>query len=125
MFLVGLLTWWYSGGLIRRIQIMKTRLASSADFFSIGLLIKTLFSPYRQISAENVSGSLSVQIRAFFDKLISRIIGATVRSFIIIIGVVAIFFQTIFSIIVLIIWLFIPILPVICIILMIIGWDLI
>jgi hypothetical protein len=92
------------------------------DYFSIGLLLKTLFSPFRQISAGQVRGPLAVQMRAFFDRLISRLIGAMVRITIMIVGLVAIFFSVIIGVIGLILWAFIPLLPIVGLILWLIGW---
>lgn len=111
MFLVGLLSWWYSDGWINRLHMMKDRLKSLADFFSIGLLISTLFSPFRQISADVEAISISDHVRAFFDKLLSRIIGSIVRIFMVIFGIIAILFQLIFDAIILISWLVVPLLP--------------
>lgn len=111
MFLVGLLSWWYGGGWIDRLHMMKDRLRSSADFFSVSLLISTLFSPFRQISADSVAVSLSDHIRAFFDKLLSRIIGSIVRIFMIIFGLITMLLQIIFGIVILTSWLIIPLLP--------------
>lgn len=102
--------------------MIKTRFESSADFFSIGLLFSTFFSPYKQISAESATETFNQQIRAFFDKLLSRIIGATVRSFMIIVGLIVIVSQFIFGIITCITWVIVPILPVAGVILAIIGW---
>lgn len=121
MFLTGILSWWYSGGLVNRLNLIKQRLAKSADFFSIGLLLKTLFSPFRQISAGRVDGSFSIVVRAFFDRLLSRIIGATVRSFMIIFGTITLLLETIGGILMMLAWLLIPILPVVGIILVVIG----
>ena len=96
MFLRGFISWWYGGGWLRRIQIIKARLIASSDFFSVKLLISTLVAPYRQISAGNVAGSLNDQIKAFFDKLLSCTIGAVIRIFMIIFGLIAMFLQALF-----------------------------
>ena len=122
MFLVGILSWWYGSGWLGRVQIIKDRLMYSIDFFSIGVLFATLFAPFRQISAGGVTGPIGVQIRAFFDRLLSRIIGAIVRTFVIMFGLVAIFIQMIFGLVVLIVWLIIPVIPVIGLIMIAIGW---
>lgn len=122
MFLANILYWWYGGGWLDRVQIMKNRLAASADFFSFGLLASTLFAPYRQISAGSITGSLGDQMRAFFDKSLSRVIGATVRSFMIIFGLVAMFLQILCGFVMLGFWLIIPFFPVIGLIMMIVGW---
>lgn len=121
MFLVGLLSWWYSGGLVKRWQLIKKRFESSTDFFSISLLLSTLFSPYKQISAEIATESFNQQIRAFFDKLLSRLIGATVRSCLIIIGLLVILSQFIFGIIAIVFWIFVPLMPILGIIMAMSG----
>jgi len=122
MFLVGILSWWYGNGWLSRIQLIKERLAASADYFSVGLLTSTLFAPFRQISAGRVSGPIGDQIRAFFDRLISRIVGGFVRTFMIVFGLVAMFIQAVFGGIVLLLWLILPLLPAVGLIATVIGW---
>jgi len=122
MFLVGMLSWWYGKGLITRVQIIKKRLRSVADVFSVDLLIRTLFNPFRQISADASGNSFPDKVRAFFDKLLSRVIGFIVRSFMVIFGSVVILIQVIFGLIILLFWLAVPILPIVGFILMSIGW---
>ena len=122
MFLVGILSWWYGDGWRQRLQIVKSRLAHSSDYFSIGQLASTLFAPYRQISAGGVSGPIGVQFRAFIDKLISRIVGMFVRLFVLIFGIIALSLQAILGIIILIFWMIIPIFPAIGLIVFVIGW---
>lgn len=121
MFLAEMFSWWYSNGFVKRVQMIKTRLASSADFFSVGLLLSTLFAPYKQISANAGGDSVSDKFRASIDKLISRFIGAFIRTFMIIFGCIAMSVQLIFGIIVLIFWAILPISPIIGFILMIVG----
>ncbi len=122
MFLVGILSWWYGKGWVDQIQAIKDRLASSADFFSVGQLASTIFAPYRQISAGKVSGPIGVQLRAFLDRTISRFVGAGVRIFMIIFGLIAMLLQIIFGLLVIVIWPVIPLLTVIGLIMMVIGW---
>ncbi|HMI09117.1 MAG TPA: hypothetical protein VK497_01825 [Candidatus Saccharimonadales bacterium] len=122
MFIVGILSWWYGPGWRERISIMREHVDSTMDFFSIGLLLKTLFSPFRQISAGKVNGPLAVQMRAFFDGLISRMIGGMIRSFMVIIGICAIILTGLIGCIGLILWAFVPLLPIFGIILWLSGW---
>ncbi|MBC7868828.1 hypothetical protein H7X69_01450 [Candidatus Saccharibacteria bacterium] len=122
MFLAGIMSWWYGNGLRLRLAMIGGRIARTNDYFSIGLLASTLFSPYRQISAGNVSGPLSLQLRAFVDRLISRFIGAVVRSFMILFGVVAIGLQVISGAVFVFFWILIPLFPVIGLLLVVIGW---
>ena len=122
MFLVGIISWWYGSGWKGQLSRVYGRLTATAGFFSIGQLFGTLFSPFRQISAGSTSGSISTQFRAFFDKTLSRVIGAIVRLFTILAGVIVLTFQGIFELIVLIFWLLLPAFPVIGLIAFAIGW---
>lgn len=98
-------------------------LRSTLDFFSIGQLLTTLFDPFRQISAnDSGDGSLGSGLRAFGDKLISRVIGAIIRTITIVTGLIAIFFQALYMLITLILWWVIPVFPVVALILFAIGW---
>jgi hypothetical protein len=123
MFIVGILSWWYGAGWKQRFTVLSERISSTADYFSIDLLFKTLFSPYRQISAGQVRGSLNVQMRAFFDRLLSRVIGAIVRSMMIIMGVVGILFYSVIGFLLVVLWGIVPLLPVVGIVLFVMGWT--
>lgn len=121
MFLADILHWWYGAGWISRIQSLKERLALMVDFFSIELLLSTLFSPYRQISASTINGSIPEVLRSYIDKLISCAIGAIVRSFMIIVGLIAICVCLITNLLMLGVWLIFPIAPIIGLILTILD----
>jgi len=122
MFVLNVLSWWYGAGWRQRAMKLKEQLAATEDYFSIDLLIKTLFSPFRQISAGKVQGPLGVQMRAFFDRLISRAIGGMVRSFMVIVGTLALIFNGIFGLILLFLWGVVPLLPFVGIYFCVIGW---
>lgn len=122
MFLVGILSWWYGDGWKHRAGLIWERLARTLDFFSISLLLQTLFSPFRQISAGKIRGPIGVQLHAFFDRLISRLIGAMIRSFMIIAGSLIIALHIAWGIVVMICWAVIPLLPMVGILLFSIGW---
>jgi len=122
MFLVGLLSWWYGNGLYSRFQIVNNRLKTSADFFSVGLLLRTLFSPYKQISAGNVDGPIGIRLHALFDRLLSRFIGAIVRSSVIVFGLIVMLLQIVFGAVTLMAWVIVPLLPILGLILWTIGW---
>lgn len=122
MFIVSIFTWWYGAGWHRQYIAIGERLASTMDYFSVDLLLRTLFSPFRQLSAGHVNGPLGVQIRAFFDRLISRIIGAFVRLTMIIIGSIAIIIHGIIGGIIMIMWAIVPLLPIVGLILFLGEW---
>jgi len=116
-----LLRWWYTDGWRQRAQRVAGRLGGTIDYFSMDLLLKTLFSPFRQISAGRVDGPLEVKLRALIDKLFSRIIGAFVRLLILVVGVVAITLHVIIGGLILLIWAALPLLPIIGLILSVKG----
>lgn len=124
MFLVGIFQWWYGDGLLQHIRQSYLGVLRTADFFSVGLLLQTLFNPFRQISAAPVGGAMSVQLSAFFDKLFSRAVGAVVRSGVIIVGLFMIVVRFLWMIIGVFLWLALPLLPIVGIILWQLGVSL-
>jgi hypothetical protein len=122
MFLVGLLSWWYGDGFFARVQAIKVRLVGFLDFFSILILLKTLFAPYKQISAGGNFDKSETWLQIIVDKLISRVVGFFARIFLIIAGIIVIIFQIIFSAVVIIFWLILPLIPVAGLIMYVIGW---
>lgn len=122
MFLVGMMSWWYGDGFKSRLKIVKDRLAVSADFFSIGLLINTLFNPFRQISANKVdAGTLGDRFRGWTDRMISRFIGAFMRLIMIFIGGLVMGIQAVFGALVIVVWIITPFIPTLCLIAFVIG----
>ena len=122
MFIVGLLGWWYGRGWAQRVSRLREKLLNTLDYFSIDLLLRTFFSPFRQISAGKVRGPLGVQMRALLDRIISRVIGAMIRLTMIIIGSVFIVLYALFGVLMVVLWGAIPIAPIIGIVLFMSGW---
>lgn len=118
MFLVGIFEWWYGTGLRGHLKQNFLAILRTADFFSVGLLLRTLFNPFRQISANNRSdGSLAEQIGAFTDRLFSRMIGSVVRTFMVIIGILVIILRTLLAGVMIFLWIILPFWPIVGIIL--------
>lgn len=122
MFIVGILQWWYGRGWIMRVSRLREKLVGTLDYFSIDLLLRTFFSPFRQISAGQVRGPLGVQMRALLDRIISRVIGAMIRLVMIIVGIFAIILYTLIGGLMVAVWGIIPVLPVLGIVLFVSGW---
>jgi len=123
MFLVGLISWWYGRGWVAQWRRLVGQFKATLDFFSVGQLAATLFAPFRQISASGGSdSSFGGQMRALVDKLISRIIGAIVRFFTILIGLVVISLQAVYGAVILLFWWLVPLLPVAGCIIFALGW---
>ena len=60
------------------------------DYFSIDLLLKTLFLPWKRDEIDTSNLSLDLKFRVWMMNLMSRLIGATVRMGVVLIGVAAI-----------------------------------
>lgn len=126
MAIAEMFLWWYAHGWLIFIKHLRSALANITDFFSMSSLIRTLFKPYRQISANSAtnSASLDLKFHMFLDRLVSRAVGFVSRLILLIAGAVIILIGGIFSIILIVLWPFIPILPILGIILTITGFTL-
>lgn len=122
MIIVWAFSWWYGAGWAAQLVRLRERLVASYDYFSIGLLCRTLFSPFRQISAGKVNGPIGLKWRAFVDKLISRFIGAFVRLMLIVVGSTWLVTQATLGALGLLVWAFVPFIPLIGFVFMLAGW---
>jgi hypothetical protein len=81
------------------------------NYFSIPLLLKTLFSPWRRYRWLYPKGlDIGKYFEVFISNLISRILGLTMRSILIIIGILIEIFIIFLGLIVFLGWLILPIL---------------
>lgn len=113
---VSIIQWWYTRGWKITSSKLSDRLKNAADFFSIRLLVGNLFAPFRQISAGETSAS-NAWLSVFFDKLLSRVIGAFIRFLLLIVGIVTIILQAVGGVLLVLVWPLIPLTPVVCVIL--------
>lgn len=123
MMISSLLAWWYGAGLKSRVNDQIDGLMKTVDFFSVGLLIKTLFAPFRQIDAgRSDKAPLDVRVKMFFDRLLSRFIGAGVRTVMIVAGLIVMALQMVVGFIAVILHITAPMLPIFGLTMMLIGW---
>ena len=118
MLLVGFFQWWYGAGWRDQCDRISATLSKVSDYFSISLLLKTLFKPFRQISADEQAKGLQGMFQVMLDKLVSCTIGAVVRLFMIVAGVTSLLIVALLGLIRLIIWPLFFFLPLIGIVLM-------
>lgn len=119
MFAFDLVMWWYAKGWRVFFEGFRLKLRDTADTFSIGELLRTLFKPYKQIGTEAKNGEPGLNI--FIDKMISRIVGMVSRLVLIITGVIAMMIEAVLGMVMTIIWPVIPILPFVGVVLAITG----
>ena len=123
MYVLALVSWWYGSGWLDQASLVKRRFLAAADRYSLGLLLKTLFMPFKQLDAyAGGGGSLDSRFRAWLDRLISRCIGAMIRSVMIVIGTVVLVFETLVAGLRLALWPVLPLFPVLGVFLWLNGW---
>ncbi|PIY90922.1 MAG: hypothetical protein COY72_00900 [Candidatus Nealsonbacteria bacterium CG_4_10_14_0_8_um_filter_35_10] len=109
--LVSYLSWYFSDVPREILKGWKNFLVFNLNYFSIPLLLKTFFSHWRQYKWDYGRGfDLKRYAEAFFSNLISRILGAMVRSILIFIGIFCEILILIFGLIFFFGWLILPVL---------------
>ena len=125
MIIIELLSWWFTSGWGTFVEKLKNNFLNLADFFSMSSLIRTLFQPYRQISAGSAASdaSLDLKFHAFTDRLISRCIGFVSRLLLLITGTIIMLVSGTVGLVLLITWPLIPFIPIAGVILTITGFT--
>ena len=123
MIIGALFSWWYGAGWSRLGKNTVGRIDGALAFFSVGLLLKTLFDPFRQISAGRVRGPIGAQFRAWGDRQFSRGVGFVVRTTMIAFGLLVVGMLALVGLLQIIVWPLIPLLPIIGLLLTAIGWT--
>jgi len=93
------------------IKAWRNFLLFNLNYFSIPLLLKTFFSPWRRYKWAYPRGfELGGYLEVFISNLISRILGAILRFFLIILGILAEIFIMFAGMVIFLGWLVLPIL---------------
>lgn len=100
--------WWYLEAPSRNWLIVKAFVLRMIDTFSVPILLRTLFAPWKRdiISTENLS--LNERFQVWGANLVSRLVGAVIRSFTIIVGLLSAGFVAIFGFALWLLWFFLP-----------------
>ena len=111
MLVISFVQWWYGRGYAEYLARFVDRLRDLADFFSIRLLIRHFFAPFRQIATEKRQNiPLNERLHDFADLMISRMVGATIRFFLLIVGTVILIVRALVGLVIMVAW---PLMPVI------------
>jgi len=103
------LFWQFFGMPGNILRAWRNFLLFNLNYFSIPLLLKTFFSPWRKYRWSYGKGfDVKRYLEAFFSNLISRILGAILRSFLIFIGLLAEIFIIFAGAIIFLSWLVLP-----------------
>lgn len=123
MAIAEMFLWWYTSGWRVFIGKLKNALSATTDFFSMDSLVRTLFKPFRQISAETAGtdSSLELKFHMFLDRLVSRLVGFFSRLVLLLAGTLIIITGGILSLLLIILWPLIPLAPIAGIVLCVLG----
>lgn len=83
MVIFAMFSWWYGQGWKAVAHAWGQRLVKVSHLFSVPILLRTLFAPWRRIITYP-GASIDAQFRAMVDNLVSRVVGFTVRIFVLI-----------------------------------------
>jgi hypothetical protein len=101
-------SWWYGKGWAGSLSRLEHRLKHTGESFSIGILLRTLFAPWRRIIT-NPGAGLDAHIRAIGDNIVSRFVGFGVRLVVLFTAAIMFCLVLLISIVELMVW---PLLPV-------------
>ena len=108
--LVSYLIWYFFDLSKEVLKGWKNFLVFNLNYFSIPLLIRTFFSHWRQYKWSYGRGfDLKIYAEAFFSNLISRVLGAIMRSVLIFFGIFCEILILIFGAMIFLGWLILPV----------------
>jgi hypothetical protein len=102
--------WHYGRALRGIVDITNNLIWFLWNFFSIGLLLQTLFAPWQRLEEDHKRVGLNVEayVSSLMLNTVMRFVGFVIRLIFILIGFVAIIFVTISGSIVFVVWLALP-----------------
>jgi hypothetical protein len=107
MLMLQLFAWWYVRGWQDIARASGTRLIRVAHLFSVPILMRTLWAPWRRIITYP-GASIDAKLRAIGDNLVSRAIGFTVRLLVLITAALILLLTATVGLIVILLWPLIP-----------------
>lgn len=109
--LTAFISWWYGAGWGGTVKQTSRHLADLSQNFSISILVKTLFAPWKQLDAfKGVNQTLGDQFHRSIDKTISRFVGFMVRSMTLFAAIISVLILLIFRLVWIALWPCLPLL---------------
>lgn len=111
-------SWWYGPGWKNSFSRITQRVDAIATELSMGILLKTLFEPWKQITSHSgPNDSIDVKFHAWFDNLFARMIGFVIRSSVLVFGTLSVVVVVLFGTVLALLWPLVPLLPVLLVLL--------
>jgi len=101
-----MLGWWYGQGWLWVINSTGNNLRQLNRIFAVGVLLKTWFSPWKQIYSPSTFRTF---FQSMIDNAISRVVGSVVRGAILFFAMLLALFFVLFGLLAAIVW---PLLPI-------------
>ena len=112
--------WWYGAGWLGAGGRIKNRVLGIWRMFSVGILLRTLFAPWRRITS-NAGKGLDQFFMSLIDNFVSRMVGFTVRVFVLFSAVIIMSFAIVVGLLFVAAWPLLPVVVVICLIKGVVG----
>lgn len=100
--------WWYVGGFLRLLKYLKSFIVILADNFSVRILVKTFFQPWKRDMTPTKGLSLDKRFKVWGWNLIARGFGMVIKSVTFFIFLIIFLILLIIELFVIVIWLFYP-----------------
>jgi len=118
--LFSFFAWWYGPGLLAAVNDIPKRTLGVVHSFSVTILLKTLFAPWRRITTIPGAG-LDAKFHALIDNAMSRLVGFTVRIIVLLTALFMACFTAVFFTAVALAWPLMPAAVVYCLVRTITG----
>lgn len=102
--------WHYSAALVRFTAIYKDIIFFVADFFSLPILLKSFFAPWRRLAEPYPEDKLdfSEMMSVFIVNSLVRLVGVVMRSIMILVGLIALVLTVVLYPVLVLLWLALP-----------------
>jgi hypothetical protein len=107
MLVLELFSWWFGQGWQQVAKNSGRRLVRVANLFSVPILLRTLWAPWRRIITYP-GASIDAKLRAMGDNLVSRFIGFTVRLLVLLTAAIMLIGLCVIGVISIILWPLVP-----------------
>ena len=118
--LAQLVTWWYGRGWMGMWRRTTRTAGNLSRAFSMPLLMRTLFAPWRQI-VTYPGASLDAKMRAYADNAVSRLVGFAVRIVVLVAALASVGITMVAGTILSVLWPLVPLAAIALIIKGIVG----
>jgi hypothetical protein len=111
-FLGDIFGWWYSKGIYDFFIYLKAIFLKITDIFSVRLLLRTFFSPWKRDVTPMESLPLNLMLQVIIFNLVSRLIGAFIKAIILFIYFIALAIFLSLTLFLVMLWLLLPLITI-------------